>query len=53
MKKLLTVLCFLGAFLLSGADLLEETAAILDILERDYCKEMLKKMEEDTHEQHQ
>ena len=23
------------------------------ILEREYCKEMLKKMEEDTHEQHQ
>lgn len=36
MKKLLSAICFLGAFLLSGADLLEETAAIVDILERDY-----------------
>ena len=36
MKKLLATLCFLGAFLLSGADLLDETAAVLDILERDY-----------------
>ncbi len=36
MKKLLTTLCLLGAVLLSGADLLEETAAIVDILERDY-----------------
>ena len=36
MKKILTTLCLLGAFLLSGADLLEETAAIVDILERDY-----------------
>ena len=36
MKKLLTTICFLGALLLSGADLLDETAAIVDILERDY-----------------
>ena len=36
MKKFLTAVCFLGARLLSGADLLEETAAIVDILERDY-----------------
>ncbi len=36
MKKFLTAVCFLGACLLSGADLLEETAAIVDILERDY-----------------
>ena len=36
MKKLLTAVCFLGALVLSGADLLDETAAILDILERDY-----------------
>jgi len=36
MKKILATVCFLGAFLLSGADLLEETAAIVDILERDY-----------------
>ena len=36
MKKLLTTICFLGAILLSGADLLDETAAIVDILERDY-----------------
>ena len=36
MKKLLTAICFLGAFLLSGADLLDETAGIVDILERDY-----------------
>ncbi len=36
MKKLLTAVCFLGAFLLSGADLLEDTSSTLDILERDY-----------------
>ena len=36
MKKLLTAVCFLGALLLSGADLLDETAGIVDVLERDY-----------------
>ena len=38
MKKILTAVCLLGALLLSGADadLLDETAAIMDILEKDY-----------------
>ena len=36
MKKILTAVCLLGALLLSGADLLDETAVVVDILERDY-----------------